>query len=139
MGRAYSFFYCNADKDRILEEMPDVLCKAQLPADIKLGFAYTHTMGVALGITRMIIPLPGETLEDASASLDGLVAATRAAEDANLPYVFDAAASGRANREMADHLSVLMNSLYSSPLYVPGEEFRAEIVYREGDAYVCLE
>jgi hypothetical protein len=139
MGRAYSFFYCNADKDRILEEMPAAARAAELPADIMLGFAYTHAMRVVLDITGVIVPLPGDAPEEMSESLEGLVTAARMAEEANLPYVLDAAAPGRASREMADHLSVLMNVLYSSPLYVPGEEFRAEIVYREGDAYVCLE
>ncbi len=109
MGMAYSFFYCGAEKEAIEAELPTI----------------TRLVGSPLELTL--------TLYTGFATLneDALQAIVQQAEEVQLNYIIECTLIGTTNLETAGELAVIMNQMYTTPLYAEGEEFRGGIVYKD--------
>ena len=58
------------------------------------------------------------------------------ADQIGLTGVVRASFPGQTNQRAADELAAIGNQAYNSPVYDNGEEFRGEIVYKQGNEYV---
>lgn len=119
-GEAYGFLKYGGKIEDILKYIPAVRNSALTPPELSL----TIIEGA-------------ENLETKSDS--GLAELVELAKGANLNYVFRANLPGKDNAETAGELGDMINQLYQTPLYQEGQEFCAEIAYKNGDEYKTLE
>jgi len=112
-GEAYAFFDCNAPIEKIRAELPFIRDAVQTPKRLELALA-----------DAMFVVGDPELLE-----------ITREAKEANMKYVMKANYPNATNKKTADELASILYQAYQSPLYNKNEEFRGEILYRQGGEY----
>ncbi|MFA5887913.1 MAG: hypothetical protein WC852_04345 [Candidatus Nanoarchaeia archaeon] len=119
-GEAYGFLKYGGKIEDILKYIPAVRNSALTPPELSL----TIIEGA-------------ENLETKSDS--GLAELAERAKGANLNYVFKANLPNADNATTAGELGDMINQLYQTPLYKEGQEFFAEIAYKQDDKYSLLE
>ncbi len=115
-GTAYAFFDCQSnDVKDISETVTDAwTMTGQLP-DVTID---VHDARVS-DISDLLEP-------DAQQY-------SQMAKDAKLPYFVKMTALNQPGRAVADELGGTMNQVYNTHLYKEGDQFRAEIVYRNDE------
>ena len=113
-GQAYAFFDCDASKEIIESKMPILRRESQTPSDLELSLT--------------------DDLD--SLKEDDLLSIVQEAKDSGMNYLLKATYPNATNKKTADELATMINMMYASPLYKPGEEFSGAIVYKEKDKYV---
>ena len=114
-GKAYGFFDCEATKGEIKGWIPQVREASKTPKQLELI------------LTKDIDLLEVDSdLLQISQKLDS-------------KYVMEANYQGGTNEETAKELGAILNNLFQSPAYKPGEKFSGEIVYKENKNYIFRE
>ncbi len=117
IGRAYGFFNCNAEKEKVENEFSTVRELVRTPREMELYFS--------------------EDMDSLKNENDiDLTPIIEKAKEAGMRYVLKAEYPRATNRKTADNLAAILNQLYNTPLYSEGENFNGEIVYKKGCAYV---
>lgn len=114
-GEAYGFFYCNASKQEIENELPTIRKLVKTPSQLELSLI--EGMDNVRGDKR-------------------LNALAQEAKGNGINYVLKATQANGTNGETADEVSAILNQAYQSPLYKDKEPFRGAIVYQEKGKYV---
>lgn len=118
MGKAYAFFYCNAVKEAIEAELPEIRRLVETPSELELSL-----------IEGMKNVTGDERLMDIA----------REAEEAGINYMLQASYPNRTNRTTSDEVASVVNQMYQSSLYSEGDPFNGEIVYKEEGEYIYRE
>ena len=108
-GQAYCFFYCNAEKDAVAEEIQ--ICREMIgtPSELELILAND-----AASIERLI-----STIESKMPDADikrGLY-----------NYALIATSPNQSNEETAQELGAILDKVYMSHLYKEGDDFYGRI------------
>jgi hypothetical protein len=111
VGEAYAFFYCNAPKEEIERELPNIREISQTPKDLELY------------LTEGILPDRLNHPELREIAMD--------AKRAGLRYTLKANYLRATNERTATELEAIMRTAYSSPLYKKGEDFRGEVYFKD--------
>ena len=115
VGKAYGFFACNAKKEAIEAELPDIRQMARTPSELELA------------LIEGFNNLKGD---------ERLMALAEEAREAGNNYVLEATYSDATNRKTADEVAGILNQAYQSPLYEKNEQFSGGIVFEENGKYV---
>ena len=115
VGRAYGFFAYDGKTENVLDELPRARNLAQTPNE--MGLELTEVDNLHIG-------------EDSA--LAGIV---EKAKQQNMTHALEASMPGVGNRKVSGEVAAIMNNIYASPLYAPGEQFCAGIVYKRGEKY----
>jgi len=115
IGRAYGFFYCDAQKEEIEAELPIISEMVQVPSQLELSL----TEGL-----------------DNIKSGEKLTAIAQKAKREGMNYILQATNPSGTNKETADEIAAILNQAYQSPLYEPNAPFKGAIVYEEKGEYV---
>ncbi|MBI4440817.1 hypothetical protein HY639_01490 [Candidatus Woesearchaeota archaeon] len=117
-GKAYGFFMCNADKETVANELPDLRRITQAPSALELSLMddFSH-----IKADNLLKPLIHQ------------------ARDNGMCYCLEATLPGSSNRVAAKELNDMLGNIYNSPLYKEGDEFSGAIVYEENGKYVFYE
>ncbi|MFH1065861.1 MAG: hypothetical protein V1734_05135 [Nanoarchaeota archaeon] len=119
-GEAYGFLKYGGRADDILKYIPSVRNSALTPPEMSLQ--------LIAGVENL------DTTGDS-----WLAELVQRAKGADFNYVFKANLPGKDNAETAGELGDTINQLYQTALYREGQEFCAEIAYKEGSEYKLLE
>jgi len=117
-GKAYGFFYCTASKEQIEVELPAIRDFAQTSSQLELT------------LTEGVHNLRGEA---------NLLTLAREAQEEGMKYVLEAKYKGATNQATANEVADILNQVYQSTLYQPGEALRGAVVYEQNGEYVFRE
>ncbi|MEK6894373.1 MAG: hypothetical protein AABX10_02830 [Nanoarchaeota archaeon] len=113
VGEAYAFFDCDASKEDIEKEIPLIRRVAQTPNELELG------------LLRLIDEM----------SLN-VYTGLRETRDIGMKYIMKANYPNATNSKTADELAAVLNQIYQSPFFKPGDDFRGSIYYKEKGKYI---
>ena len=119
-GEAYGFLKYGGRADDILKYIPSVRNSALTPPEMSLQ--------LIAGVENV------DTTGDS-----GLADLVQRAKGADFNYAFKANLPNADNATTAGELGDTINQLYQTPLYQEGQEFYAEIAYKQNDKYSLLE
>ncbi|MEK6807632.1 MAG: hypothetical protein AABX75_01245 [Nanoarchaeota archaeon] len=119
IGQAYGFFYCAAQTAAVKAELPDAKRLSNAPSELEL---------------TLIDGMPAIMKHVQRDSK--LVALAEEAGQSGDNFLLHAKLPGGTNKDAAKHLAGVLNRLYCSSLYAPGDEFKSDITYLENGEYV---
>jgi hypothetical protein len=105
VGIAYGFFYCDAQKEEIEEELPTIRKLAKTPSELELSL-------------NKCMECDGDIADFAQEE-----------EQRGRNYVLEATCPGKTNENIADELESIFNQTYLTNLYEKGDPLDRRIVY----------
>ncbi|MBS3089530.1 hypothetical protein J4461_01455 [Candidatus Pacearchaeota archaeon] len=117
IGEAYAFFYCDASKEEIEQELPAIREMTRTPSELELS------------LTNDLDSIKGDE------KLNSIV---EQAKDAGRNYVLQARYPNETNYNASFELGAILINAYNSSLWKEGEEYFGEVVYKmdDGDYYI---
>jgi hypothetical protein len=117
-GKAYGLFDCSASKEEIERELPHIKDYTKTASDLCL---------MEMGELRD--PDAVQIAEEINTGYGMKAIPTE--------YVLRATHPDTTNTGAAWELGDILNQAYQSPLFSEGEPFAGEVVYKEGEVYIC--
>jgi hypothetical protein len=113
-GEAYGFFKCNASAEEIESEFPIIRRLSLTPSELELYLIEEKDFKKDKTLNNYIFKNFGVF---------------------GVNYTLKARYPNATNLQTADELSAILNQIYKSPLYEPGEKFFGDICYKNKGRY----
>lgn len=151
-GKAYGFFDCEASKEAIESELPEIRNLVQTPSQLELslmegpnedlrsiaraaseGSSFNHEYDLVTTAIK-----EGRELDKHVSRFVRLAQIIDIGKGSGVRYAMTAKYPGATNEKTADELAAVLNQAYlqKSPLYQEGEPFRGDIFYEKKGEYV---
>lgn len=122
IGQAYGFFDCNATKEEIQGEMPEIRARAKTPKNLELSLMKTSKFSLIECSKDSKDPQLLELIHG-----DQIYGSNYAIK-VNCPNI--------SNKQAADELAEVLNGLYNR---YKENSFRGEVIYKQGEDYLFRE